>query len=134
MTDFWVDANLILRFLTQEPEHLAERAYRFFERAEQGEIRLHITPLVVAEVVWVLGSFYKYSRAEICEVLAPFLSSQGLLVQEQSLVICALEKMAVANVDFVDAYLAETARQTGYTVVSFDKDFRRLDVSWQEPM
>lgn len=134
MTNFWIDANLILRFLTQEPVHLAERALRFFERAENGEITLHITPLIVAEVVWVLGSFYKYSREEICEVLVPFLSSQGLFVHEQDLVIHALETMASANVDFVDAYLAETAQQTGYAVASFDKDFRRLDIPWHEPI
>lgn len=133
MTNFWIDANLILRFLTQEPVLLAERALRFFEQAEKGEITLHIVPLVVAEVVWVLGSFYKYSRTEICEVLVPFLSSQGLFVHEKDIVICALEIMSSANVDFVDAYLAETARQTGYTVASFDKDFRRLDISWHEP-
>ena len=133
MSDFWVDANLILRFLTKEPTHLAERAFHFFERAERGDITLHIAPLVVAEVVWVLGSFYEYSRAEICEELVPFLSSQGLFVQERSLVISTLEIMASANVDFVDAYLAEVARQTGYTVASFDQDFRRLDIPWHEP-
>ena len=100
----------MLRFLTQEPTHLAERALRFFEQAEKGETTLHIVPLVVAEVVWVLGSFYKYSRAEIREVLVPFLLSQRLFVHEKDIVIRALEIMSSANVNFVDAYLAETVR------------------------
>lgn len=133
MTDFWVDANLILRFLTRELADLAARAFAFFQRAETGEIKLHISPLVVAEVVWVLGSFYKYSRVQITEELLPFLRSAGLVVQDQALIIKALELMASANVDFVDAYLAAVAHRAGETVASFDRDFRRLEVSWHEP-
>ena len=41
--------------------------------------------------------------------------------------------MASANVDFIDAYLAEVARHTGGMIVSFDRDFRRLGISWIEP-
>lgn len=67
MNDFWIDANLVLRFLTCEPQDLAERPLRFIQRAERGEITLRITPLVIAEVVWVLGSFCKYPRTQIAE-------------------------------------------------------------------
>jgi predicted nucleic acid-binding protein len=41
--------------------------------------------------------------------------------------------MAVSNVDFADAYLAEIARSRGESVVSFDRDFKRLNVSWIDP-
>jgi predicted nucleic acid-binding protein len=133
MNDFWIDANLILRFLTGEPQDLAERSLRFIQRAERGEITLQITSLVIAEVVWVLGSFYKYPRTQIAETLTAFLGSDGLIVQELQLSLAALERMARANVDFVDAYLAEVTRQTGGTVVSFDRDFRRLEIPWLEP-
>jgi predicted nucleic acid-binding protein len=133
MTNFWIDANLILRFLTKEPQDLAERSLRFIQRAEQGEITLQITPLVIAEVIWVLGSFYRYSRIEIAQTLVPFLGTDGLVVQELPQVIQALERMATANVDFVDAYLAEITRQARGTVASFDRDFRRLDIPWLEP-
>ena len=133
MKDFWIDANFILRFLTGEPQDLAERALRFIQRAERGEIILKVTPLVVAEVVWVLGSFYRYPRIQIAATLIPFLGANGLLVQELQQVVQALEQMAAANVDFVDAYLAEIARQSEGTVASFDRDFRLLDIPWLEP-
>jgi predicted nucleic acid-binding protein len=42
-------------------------------------------------------------------------------------------QMAKVNVDFADAYLAEAARRDGEAVVSFDRDFRRLDIAWIEP-
>lgn len=133
MRDFWIDANLILRFLTREPQDLAERALHFIQRAERGEITLRLTPLVIAEVVWVLGSFYKYPRSQIAETLTAFLEADGLVVEELEVSLAALEWIASANVDFVDAYLAEVARRCGGTVASFDRDFRRLDISWFEP-
>jgi predicted nucleic acid-binding protein len=41
--------------------------------------------------------------------------------------------MAEANVDFVDAYLAQAALAKGQAVCSFDEDFRRLDVEIVKP-
>jgi predicted nucleic acid-binding protein len=77
MTSYWVDANVLLRLITNDPTDLAERATHLAERAEQGEFTLKISPLVVAEIVWVLSSFYKYSRDQISQVLVPLLNSKG---------------------------------------------------------
>jgi predicted nucleic acid-binding protein len=133
MTNLWVDANVLLRLITNDPTDLAERATQLALRAEQGEVTLRVSPLVVAEIVWVLNSFYKYSRAEVTETLIPLLISEGILLVESAQVIAALEQMASVNVDFIDAYLAEVSRREGEAVVSFDRDFKRLNTSWVEP-
>ncbi len=70
---------------------------------------------------------------QIAEVLVSFVTTEGITLQQADLVIAALENMAKANVDFLDAFLAETARKEGGTVASFDRDFRRLGVDWIEP-
>ncbi|MDJ0617703.1 MAG: PIN domain-containing protein [Calothrix sp. MO_192.B10] len=103
------------------------------QRAEQGEVNLKLSPIVVAEIVWVLSSFYRYSRTQIAEVLLPLIVSDGISCDEIQQVSAALSLMANANVDFLDAYLAEIARHTGESVVSFDRDFRRLGINWVEP-
>jgi len=133
MTNLWVDANVLLSLITNDPLDLAARSTRLVQRAEQGDISLKVSPLVVAEIVWVLNSFYKYSRTQIAEVLIPLLTSEGLILENSELVIAAFEQIATVNVDFADAYLAEIARQQGESVVSFDRDFRRLNISWVEP-
>ncbi|HBE31997.1 MAG TPA: PIN domain nuclease [Cyanobacteria bacterium UBA11369] len=133
MTDLWVDANVLLRFLTGEPPDLAQRALRLIQQAERGEVILRLSPIVVAEVVWVLGSFYRYPRNQIAEVLLPLVTAEGVVLEESEQVVAALDRMATANVDFIDAYLAEVARREGGSVVSFDRDFRRLDIPWVEP-
>lgn len=130
---WWVDANVLLRFLTGEPAELAGRASRLLEEAEQSGIPLRVHSVVVAETVWVLQSFYGYSRGEISGALVPLLDHPALRVENATIVIRALETMAESNVDFADALLAETVRSRGEGVSSFDKDFRKLGVAWREP-
>ena len=65
----------------------------------------------MAEIVWVLNSFYKNSRTQVAEVLIPLLTSDGIHLEDSDQIVAALEQMANANVDFIDAYLAEVARQ-----------------------
>ncbi len=132
-TSCWVDANVLLRFLTGDPPELAGRASRLLERAERDGLPLRVHPVVVAETVWVLQSFYGYSKGEISAALVPLLEHPALRAEGARIVLDALETMASSNVDFADAVLAETARSRGECVVSFDKDFRKLEIEWREP-
>ncbi len=130
---WWVDANVLLRFLTGDTPELAKRAAGLLEAAEKDGIPLRVHSVVVAETVWVLQSFYGYSKGEISGALIPLLEQPALRVESSRTVIRTLEVMASSNVDFADALLAETARSHREGVVSFDKDFRKLDVQWRDP-
>ena len=130
---WWVDANVLLRFLTGDPPELARRASRLLERAERDGVPLRVHSVVVAETVWVLQSFYGYSKGEISGALIPLLEHPALSIEGARTVIRALQTMASGNVDFADALLAAAARAHGEGVASFDKDFRRLDIEWCEP-
>ncbi|MGI8910437.1 MAG: PIN domain-containing protein [Rubrobacteraceae bacterium] len=129
---YWADANILLRFLTGEPPEMSSRSERLLQRARSGEILLKIHPIVVAETVWVLQSFYGHSREDVASVLVPLLTEHGLKVEGSNVVVRALESMAENNVDFADALLAESARSRGEGVASFDEDFRKLDVDLHE--
>lgn len=128
----WVDANVLLRFITGDPPEMAAQALTLFQRAERGEVTLRLAPLVLAEVVWVLTSFYKLPKKRITEVLVPLLAAKGVWSESPDLLMQALLSMSLANVDFVDAFLAETARRQGESVCSFDNDFDRLGSAGSE--
>jgi len=130
---YWADANILLRFLTGEPPEMASRSERLLQRARRREIRLKVHPVVVAETVWVLQSYYGHSRKDIVSVLVPLLTEHGLKVEGSSVVIRALESMSKNSVDFADALLAESARSRSEGVTSFNRDFRKLDVDLHEP-
>ena len=121
-----MDANVLLRYLTGEPEAMADRARGLLERAGRGELHLVLTPLTVAECVWVLKSFYKHSYPAIADALQQVLDLDGLRMQQGEVVTNALVSMARNNVDFADAYLAELGKAEGVAVATFEGVFQRL--------
>jgi predicted nucleic acid-binding protein len=130
----WVDANVLLRFLTGEPPELAERARAFLEQVDRGEVVAALSPLVLAEVVWVLRSFYKHPMQRIADVLVPVIAAEGVYVEHPEVATEALMLAARTGVDFVDAYLALWARDKDEPVCTFDRtDFARLPCHWVEP-
>ncbi len=122
-----VDTNLIVRFLTGEPEEQAVRAKNLFAANDSGELVLRVVPLVVAEVVFVLsGKVYGYERREVASALTAFLQSPSLDVQERDVVLLALELYRDHPIDYVDACFAATARLADHDVASFDADFEKI--------
>ena len=77
MKDLWVDADVLLRLLTGDPPAQARKVLALAKKAEAGEVRLRVAPLVVAEVVWTLTSFYGYTRQRVAEVLAPLFEARA---------------------------------------------------------
>ena len=124
----WLDANVILRYLLRDREDLFRRAAALFARAEAGTLTLLISPLTLAEAVWVLDSFYGYPRQTICAALGDFLASPGVEPEEREVLLAALEDYRDRNVDFIDAYLFRHAVAKGVArICSFDeKHLRRL--------
>jgi predicted nucleic acid-binding protein len=83
-----VDANVLLRLLTNDPPNMAEQAVALAQRAEKGDVVLRVVPLVVAETVWVLRSFYGFGRREIADVLTSMLTAKGVDADDCDLVRC----------------------------------------------
>ena len=131
MTPAWVDANVILRYLTRDVPSLSSRARSIFAGAASGDRQLRLASLVVAEVVWTLTSFYGLARDEVSDRVSDLVAAEGIDAQERELVLDALRVMKERGVSFVDAYLAEKARASGEAVCSFDRDFDRLGVEVQ---
>jgi predicted nucleic acid-binding protein len=128
MKECLIDANVILRYLTKEPPAMAEAARKIFDEAISGKISLSIIPITIAEVVWVLESFYEYSKQQIAETMTQFLMCEGLEVESLDLLIGALNLYQEKNLDFADAVLPTTALRRGPKMVySFDRHLDRVD-------
>jgi predicted nucleic acid-binding protein len=80
----FADANLILRYLTRDPPDMADASLKTFSAAQHAEICLIFIPVTVAEVVWVLESFYGYPKDRISVTMTEFLHSDGLEVMDAS--------------------------------------------------
>jgi predicted nucleic acid-binding protein len=131
----FVDANVILRYFTGDPPDMAEASLKTFSAAHQGKISLMLIPVTVAEVVWVLESFYGYPKDRIAVTISEFLHSDGLEVIDLDIVIHALSLYKEKNIDFADALLSASALNRGPTFIySFDRDFDRIpEITGLEP-
>lgn len=128
MTSAWLDASIVLRFITRDVPTQALRARSLFAEAAAGDRRLRLASLAVAEVVWTLMSFYELDRDEVADRVSDLVAADGIEAEEREVVLNALRSMKESKVSFIDAYLAEKARASGEAVCSFDRDFDRLGV------
>ena len=60
-----IDTNVLVRYLTWDDEPQARKAAELIEAADQ----VHVSTVVLCEVVWVLTRAYQYKRHEIVPVL-----------------------------------------------------------------
>ncbi len=128
MKKAYVDANIILRFLTKDPPQMAEAVLKVFAEAKRGKVSLLIFPIITAEVVWVLESFYGHPKKTIADIMTQFLLCDGLEVEGLDLILEALALYQGKNLDFADAFLAITALRKGPQIIySFDHHLNRID-------
>lgn len=122
MTAF-LDTNVLIRHLTGDPPAQARRATTFLQRAEE----LLLPDLIVAEVVYVLESFYEVERARVAELVRAIIGYPAILVVDEPLLLRALEVYELERLDFADAYLAAGAEASGVgAIASFDRAIDRV--------
>lgn len=127
MTDAVVDANVLLRHLTGVPSGLAERAQKILVAAEHQNIRLIVTALTLAEVVFVLEHTYQWPRKAVADGLAKLLASDTFELPEVALLERALAwYREIHRLHFADAYIAAVAADRRAVLVSFDQALKRL--------
>lgn len=127
MSQAFLDANVILRFLTNDPKEEGGKCRELLERAAAGDLTLWLTSLTVAEVVWVLERVYQWPKAEVGTRVSALIGLTGLVVPEAPMLSEALQAYRKQNVDFADGYLWAMARANKVSdVYSYDKHLNRL--------
>jgi len=129
-----LDTNVLLRFLTADDPEQSPVSRRLIEEVEAANDRLHLSILVLVELVWVLrGSRYKLSRSEIADLLDGLLDTAVFEFQDRDLVSRAAAAFRTGPADFSDYLIGEVDRQAGCTAtMTFD---RRLltDARFEDP-
>lgn len=124
----YIDANVIVRLITDDPPDMAQQAAALFDRVDRGELQLVADSIVIAETVWVLSSFYGFTPGQIGPVLREFLVGDEIESDEKTELLQALTLYEEKNVDFADALLCVKMMKQGVSeVYSFDEHFDRLE-------
>lgn len=102
-----LDANIILRYLLNDNEKLADEAEKII-RGGTAQVTIE----VIAEVVYVLKGVYSIERETIKSSLVDFLSE--VQTAEPEVMNLGLKTYSEHNLDFVDCILYAYNRVKGY--------------------
>lgn len=124
-----IDTNLLVRYLINDDQKKAAAVDNLLDKAINGEVKIIVPSVVIAELVWVLESFYQLKPDAILELVEGIVNTSGLDVTDKSTVISALRLYKNRNIDFIDAWIIEFAKERGIkTIYTFDKKhFRDIE-------
>ena len=118
-----IDTNVLIRHLTGDPPAQAERATRYLAGADE----LLLPDLILAEVAYVLESYYEAPRADVAVSLRAIVAFPAIRVVDEELLLRAVEIYEIHRLDFADAHLVASAESTGVGVLaSFDRSIDRV--------
>lgn len=128
MDKAFVDTSVILRILVKEDQGKVAAVERLLLSARRSGKRLHVLPVAILEVVWVLEKVYKLDRRSIRELADAILNTGELIVENGEVFRKALAVYEEKNVKFADAVMGAWGIARGLkTVYTYDeKDFRRI--------
>jgi predicted nucleic-acid-binding protein len=122
-----IDANIILRYLTNDVQDQAERAGELLTKVEAGSEEVFLPDIILADIIWVLEGYYKQSREQIREWITTILSMQGLRFSDKNVALDALDIYVDLGIDWSDAFVTGQMINHGIMeIYSFDRHFDRI--------
>lgn len=116
----FIDANIILRYLVGDLE--AEQIEKFFQKQKE----FYVADIILAEVIWILLSFYKWKKDKFIPKIKTFLTP-SFIKADKRLIENALTIYAENNIDYIDAYLVALMKKNkSKDLYSFDRDFDKI--------
>ena len=124
----FLDTNIFIRYLTDDDPEKADACEKIFRRAVAKEETYFTTDMVIAEIVWVLESFYKLPKNEVQDKVEKILNTPNLICPHKDLILSALILYSEKNIDYIDAYNALILKEKGIKeLYSYDKHYDRID-------
>ena len=104
-----VDTNVLLRYLLRDDEAQAESSRRVID----GEERVLITDVVLAETLWTLiGRRYRAAKADLIAVVDKLLQEPNIRFEDDEVIWSALQAYRETDADFADALIVFKALKT----------------------
>lgn len=130
-----LDTNVLLDFLMDREQKKHGDCVRLMERVWTGEIKVVLLSVVIAEIAWVMKSFYDVDKKETVDALKTLTKIKGCQVVERYEWDDIFSNYKEKKVKFIDSMIAgvKQIRNNKWAVITFDKDFKKLGILTFEP-
>src|ERR1044072_3756277 len=100
-----LDKNVLVRLLVRDDPDQTEQARRFIDSRCTPESPGFINCVVLAELVRVLDSVYRFPRPQIAAAIENLMMGRDRIVESHDDVRGALADYQASNIDFTDALI-----------------------------
>ena len=125
---YLIDANIILELLYKRSRW--KESYEFLNKIKAGEVRAYMLHFTLHGISAILGK-----PELVSHFLSEILTWRGLTIVDLPVEeeLMASELARRTGLDFDDGLQYYYAKKAGTQIVSFDKDFDKIDVRRVEP-
>ncbi len=130
-----IDTNIFLRVLINENEKVFQDCVNLIKMIKKNQIQAVMPGIVLSEVVWTLGSYYKFPKKEVLKAVESILNLSGLEVFDEYDYRASLQLYRKKNVKYIDTCICTFPEliTKKWTIISYDKDFDQLGVVRKQP-
>ncbi len=116
------DTNVLVRFLVRDDIEQHRRAAALLRAGPDGGETFFVADVVLAEIVWVLGSRYRLGRSAIADAVHALLEAEHLVFESTERCYRALRRYQQGPGGMADYLIVETARDAGCDhLATFDR-------------
>jgi predicted nucleic-acid-binding protein len=117
-----IDTNILIRYFTQDDAAQAQRVDELFASASAASERLHVSDIVLVELVWVLRRIFRIPKTEVVSHLQEVIESEIFAIDDAPVVHAAFADYRDARGDFADYLIGRrNAAADDEHTVTFDK-------------
>lgn len=121
-----LDTNILVRFFTQDDPEQGRRAASLM-RSLTPQLPGFVSLVCLIELVWVLRSQYRLSKAQLIQRMEQLLDSPELMVESPAAVTAALRRFTQFKADFADCLIERLGHDAGCgETLTFDVDAARF--------
>lgn len=104
-----LDTNLLLRLIVQDDSRQTQQVRHLLQqRCGNGDVAF-ISLIVLCETVWTLRYTFDYRKPEIVRALQLIVNTRELQIEQEEVVLSALQNYVEGKADFADYLLAHVA-------------------------
>lgn len=116
-----LDANIYIRYILRDNDSHARKAQDYIKNNE-----IYTDPTIIAEVIWVLTSFYKMDKTKFLPPLLSIIEQKNNKSPSKKLIINTLEFFYNHNLSYIDCYLHCLSQAKGIPLATFDAQLSKL--------
>lgn len=129
----FLDTNIFIRYFEHGDNNKSADAEELFHKIVSGKEICFTNTMVISEIVWVLGKYYGWDKAEVCDNIEFILNTPNIKINERKILLEAIKTYRELNIDFIDSFNHAYIKANNSSMIySYDTHFDKLNKAYDD--